>query len=142
MVDVVVVPATAVPGVCEAMRFEPHAIAVLAATVLNHSRSDENLSQPVDVHPAVSCSWEDDSSVQSGDACASPASLARQASLPSTQSYVYKGAGLSVSTMCFLLQLVSSCHRGSGYACSTGRPRSSSTMGGAMLTFPCQDRVE
>lgn len=42
-------------------------------------------------------SWEDDASVGSGNECPSPASLARQASLPQTQSYVYKGAGLSVS---------------------------------------------
>lgn len=35
--------------------------------------------------------------MQSGHECTTPTSLARQASLPQTQSYVYKGAGLSVS---------------------------------------------
>jgi hypothetical protein len=49
---------------------------------------------------ACLCSWEDDNrSVGSdnGNESPSPASLARQASLPHTQSYVYRGAGLSVS---------------------------------------------
>jgi hypothetical protein len=64
-----------------------------ALWLLSRTKSDKLVHQKLD---SVLSSWDDDKSVGSGNECASPASLARQASLPQTQSYVYKGAGLSV----------------------------------------------
>lgn len=67
----------------------------LGAWLLSRTKSDRLVHEKLD---SVLSSWEDEDLAvgsASNDAT-TPTSLARQASLPQTQSYVYKGAGLSV----------------------------------------------
>lgn len=76
--------------------YVPRSPAPITSWLLSRTKSDKLVHQKLD---SVLSSWEDDNrsvGLDNGNESPSPASLARQASLPHTQSYVYKGAGLSV----------------------------------------------